>query len=45
MDRGPDGYSPWSWKELDMTEETEHTCAHAYGIEQVSNRAKEKNIM
>ena len=24
------GYSPWSCKELDMTETTQHTCTHRF---------------
>ena len=24
----PGGYSPWGWKELDMTKVTEHACKH-----------------
>ena len=24
----PGGYSSWGWKESDMTEVTEHACAH-----------------
>ena len=24
----PGGYSPWGWKESDMTKATEHACTH-----------------